>query len=251
MMRLLPSFLALHTRPIDGPKPTKDATADLRSLTYDEQTVEVMRRVMQSDSIGVDVGAHSGDILRHMVALAPRGKHYAFEPIPRLASLLRVGYPDVTVHECALSDSEGETGFELVTNDPGYSGLRRRLAIPGEPIFEQITVKTARLDSIIPTVEPVAFIKIDVEGAEYLVLRGAIETIRRCRPLIVFEAGRCAAGVYDVTPEALFRLVTGGLELKLGLMARWLEGRVDEKFSEAMFVYNWMHGPDYYFIAYP
>ena len=56
---------------------------------YDRQTVEVMQRCLQPDSVGVDVGAHGGDLLKEMVALAPHGTHYAFEPIPHLAKGLR------------------------------------------------------------------------------------------------------------------------------------------------------------------
>jgi FkbM family methyltransferase len=184
-----------------------------------------------------------------MGEIAPQVAHYAFEPIPYLAAGLKNKYVIFHILEFALSDTEGEAAFEHAMNDPGYRCLRRRHEIPGSPAFEQITVRTARLDPIIPATTPVAFIKIDVEGAEYLVLRGAAETIQRCRPVTVFEAGWPGAGVYGVSPDRLFRLVTINLGLKVGLMTRWLAG-VDRPFTEEEFVWNFSNGADYYFIAY-
>jgi FkbM family methyltransferase len=235
-----------RSQPLPPPLPPVDELV----RRYDEETVEVMARVLKPDSNSVDAGAHAGDILQHMVRLAPRGRHFAIEPIPYLAQALRANYPTVTVHECALSDKDGESTFEHVKNNPGYSGLVRRLAIEGEPVFEQIRVKTLRLDSLIPNEVPIAFIKIDVEGGEYHLMRGALATIQKWRPVIVFEAGWPSAGQYGVTPEQLFRLVTGELGLKLSLMKRWLAG-TGKPYTEAEFVQNWSSGPDYYFIAYP
>jgi FkbM family methyltransferase len=56
-----------------------------------------------------------------MVALAPEGHLFAFEPIPDLANSLRRCFPQVHVHDCALSDHTGEATFQHVKNDPAYS----------------------------------------------------------------------------------------------------------------------------------
>jgi hypothetical protein len=80
-------------------------------------------------------------------------------------------------------------------------------------------------------------------------MQGARETIRRCRPVVVFEARWPSSGVYGPTPDGLFRFVTNDLGLKLALMIDWLSGRGDRPFTEEQFVWHWNHGPDYYFIA--
>lgn len=63
----------------------KQVSADDRNANYDRQTVEVMFRVLRRNLNGIDVGTHAGDILQHMVDISPRGRHYAFEPIPHLS----------------------------------------------------------------------------------------------------------------------------------------------------------------------
>lgn len=51
-------------------------------MLYDQQTVEVMRLVLENNSNCVDVGCHKGEILDEVIKLAPEGLHFAFEPLP-------------------------------------------------------------------------------------------------------------------------------------------------------------------------
>jgi len=58
----------------------------LEEWRYNAETVAVMERVLRADSIGLDIGAHAGSILRDLVRLAPRGSHWTFEPLPAFAA---------------------------------------------------------------------------------------------------------------------------------------------------------------------
>ena len=112
--------------PVHHPAADQATGTDVAALVslntvYDRQTVEVMRRVLRHDSSGVDMGAHRGDILRHMVTLAPAGIHHAFEALPHLAASLRIHFPGVRVHEVAVSDASGDADFMYVENAPAYS----------------------------------------------------------------------------------------------------------------------------------
>jgi FkbM family methyltransferase len=163
-----------------------------------------------------------------MLTHAPAGQHHAFEPIPHLADALRASFPSVRVHACALSDTAGLATFNYVVDVPGWSGLRRgnydfRAALDqprGSAVIrpasrvEEITVQVCRLDDVIPADTHVRFIKIDVEGAELQVLRGGLNTIQRCRPLIIFEYGEIHGAAYGTTPALLHDYLTGecGLE---------------------------------------
>lgn len=219
------------------------------NTAYDRQTIEVMCRVVGHDSSCVDVGAHRGDILRHMVAIAPAGAHHAFEALPHLATGLRGRFPGVRVHQMAVSDSSGIADFQHVENDPAYSGLRRRLYDRPDPQVVTIRVPVATVDEVIPAGQRIAFMKIDVEGGEYHAIKGAVRTIHQWRPVIVFEAGRRSTGQYGVTATDVYDLVTKTLNYELSTMGRWLKG--DPAMTSQEFCRNWDHGPDFYFIAIP
>lgn len=216
---------------------------------YDEQTVHVMKRVMSPDSTGIDVGAHEGAILRELIQTAPLGVHYAFEPIPALAEKLRQRFPGVRHHQCALSAQRGEASFLHVVNDPGYSGLQLRDYDRPDPQFDRITVATETLDHVVPDGVPVRFIKIDVEGGEYDVMLGGARLIQQARPVIVFEAAARSTGMYGVSPDQLFDLITERFGMELSTMDRWLHGRNPYRREE--FAENWRIGPEFYFIASP
>ncbi len=169
----------------------------------------VLRAALGPSDDSIDVGAHLGDVTRQIMQSAPEGRVLAIEPLPHLASRLRSTLGDqAIVEECALTDGEpGEATFLHVTNNPGYSGLRER-DYPEAPEFDKITVKTRPLDDLVEEhgLEP-RFIKIDVEGAELLVLRSARRTIERFRPVIVVEHGTAAEG-YGESPASFFDLAT-------------------------------------------
>jgi hypothetical protein len=92
----------------------KQVSNEARNANYDRQTVEVMFRALRRNLNGIDVGAHVGDILQQMVNIAPRGRHYAFEPLPHLSQELSKRFPQVIVHQAAVSDRSGESEFLLV-----------------------------------------------------------------------------------------------------------------------------------------
>jgi FkbM family methyltransferase len=226
--------------------PAQRREAMLRNLRYDRETVEVMRRVLKAQSNCIDIGAHDGEILRHMIRFAPHGHHLAFEPIPRLAAALRARFPGVAVCEAACAHSAGSAEFVVVENAPAYSGLRPRLYDRPDVALRRIRVQVLRLDEVVK--DPVSLIKLDVEGGEYHALLGAEHTISRYRPTVIFEASARSTGQYGVTPQD-FTALFGRLGYRLSTMARWLAGK--PAFVGGEFAQNWHGGGDYYFIATP
>lgn len=226
-----------------------DSTHFDRYLAHDRQTVEVLRRVLRPDSNGVDVGSHRGDLLQNLITLAPEGKHRAFEPLPQLADTLRTRFPQVTVHQAAVGAASGEAQFCFVENDPGYSGLRRRVYDRPDPRITRIPVTVASLDAVIPPTESVALLKLDIEGGEYDALKGAIQTIRRCQPVVLLEAGRKSTGEYGVTPDQMYELVTQTLGYELTTMERWLAQ--SPALTLPAFRDHWENGTEYDFLAAP
>ena len=215
--------------------------ADIRDT---ELLVALMERVLEPDSDCLDVGAHAGSVLAELVRLAPRGRHVAWEPLPDFAEDLRRRFPAVDVRQAALSDTPGEREFAHLLADPGWSGFVARPA-PGGEAVETLTVRVERLDDALPEGVRPAFVKIDVEGAEEQMLRGAVDTLREHRPVIAFEHGLGSADHYGTTPQALQRLLAG----ELGYEIRGLDG--DGPYDEARFGDLFTSGERVNFAAWP
>ncbi len=222
--------------------------SDEKNRRYDLQTAAIIRRAMNDRSFAVDVGAHTGDILEHMVAAAPRIRHLAVEPLPHLAEGLRTRFSHLEVAQVALvADPTGAVEFHHVTSNPAYSGLRvRRYDRPNETV-EKIEVPTARLDDLIGNRTP-TLIKIDVEGAELGVLQSGSDTIGRSRPLVVFEHGLGASDHYGTTPEDIWDFFHSH-DMRVALLPSWLDHGPD--LSKAQLNEQFHSGVNYYFIAHP
>jgi FkbM family methyltransferase len=155
----------------------------------------------------IDVGCHKGDIAAEMLSATQNGVVYGFEPIPTLFSEIVERFADdgrFKAFQIALSDSVGETSFNYVVSNPGYSGILKRRFDRLEETVELITVRKQRLDETLLDLPRVDLIKIDVEGAELLVLTGATELISKFKPIVVFEFGLGASDHYGVTPRDVF-----------------------------------------------
>lgn len=91
-------------------------------------------------------------------------------------------------------------------------------------------------------------IKIDVEGAELHVLEGAIETIKRTKPIIIFEHGLRASDYYGANPEKIYKLISN-CGMHISTMKNWLSNK--NRFTLEEFKNQYYNRINYYFIAYP
>jgi FkbM family methyltransferase len=214
---------------------------------YDRLTLAVMRRCLCGDSNCIDIGAHRGAILAEILRRAPHGKHYAFEPLPTHAAYLKQAFPTVSVHQLALSDKKQQTTFVHDVKQPTRSGFARENVVPGET--ETITVQTDLLDNIVPANVDIRFVKIDVEGAEHQVLLGAVQTIRRNKPVIVFEYTHASASGYDIEPSRTFRFLADECGLDTFHMEDWLKSKTP--LTEELFRVAAMGSRSIYFVAAP
>jgi FkbM family methyltransferase len=183
-----------------------------RNRRDDAALVAVMAAVLRPASCCVDVGAHEGTFLRHMVRIAPQGRHIAFEPLQDHAVRLSAAFGEVDVRTVALGDRHGQAQF-MRRGEPALSSLE---TVPeGEdpeawrgPIYDdatRATVDLRRLDDELPRDFVPALIKIDVEGVEHAVLAGGQETLARHRPVVAVEHsvgathhGYEAGGIHDL-----------------------------------------------------
>ena len=154
----------------------------------------------------VDIGAYRGRVLTELLRVAPYGRHIAYEPLPHIHKYLVNHFPSVEVRQAAVSNEEGERTFTYVKNIPARSGFRERVFTEKKQI-EMLTVRTETLDHNLPAGYVPALIKIDVEGAERQVIEGALETISRYKPIIIFEHGKGGAPHYDTQPLHIYKLL--------------------------------------------
>ena len=153
-------------------------------ISGEQGTDILLKRILSEGSVVIDVGANIGYYTRIASNLVgAKGQVFAFEPSPNALSVLRQNTNDlsnVRIFPVALSDSEGEARF-FVRKNGGTSSLE------ADSSSQEVIVKITTLDSLLIDVQEVEFIKIDVEGFEPEVLRGAESLIKRHRPIIYLE----------------------------------------------------------------
>ncbi len=133
-----------------------------------------------------DIGANIGNHSNFFSNLGSKG--WAFEPSKRNFELLKKNVPNFNLYNLALSDIIGTERFVSYEDSCGNSNLvsnfdNKTQSWGKKETYEE--VKVDLLDSF--NIDSPTFIKIDVEGAELKVLYGAIETIKKFRPVICIE----------------------------------------------------------------
>lgn len=143
--------------------------------TYQIKKLRAAMLHCKSFRTAVDIGGHVGLWSMH---LAKRFETlHAFEPVAAHRECYREnmnGRENYILHACALGEKEGSIRIETTPNSSGGS----RVAGSGD-------IPMHTLDSF--RLQDVDFIKIDTEGYELYAVRGAEETIKRCRPVMVVE----------------------------------------------------------------
>jgi FkbM family methyltransferase len=164
-----------------------DAVENLPIGSHEKGIIEAVEQLLPRIQchVLIDVGAHYG---LYTVRLAKHFREvWAFEPHPHNFSILlaNIGLnsiKNVKAHRVALWDRDDEAGLELAPgNDPAkVSGRFRVVETAGT-----IAVPVRRLDTLDPP--EASYIKVDVEGYAHRVLRGALNTLKKHRPVIQIE----------------------------------------------------------------
>lgn len=219
-----------------------------KNLEYDRLTRKIMEQVITSTTNCIDVGCHKGEILDIILRLSPKGKHFAFEPIPPLYEGLKRKYTNrCTFYPYALAAKAGVTTFNYVKNAPAYSGINQRKYAVAAPDIEVINVELKRLDDLIPSDMSIGLIKIDVEGAEMGVLQGAKALIERCRPVVIFECGLGASEYYGTQPEDVHAFFANQANMGIYTLRDYIAKRGPLGKKEFVDIFN--ANSDYYFVA--
>ena len=191
-----------------------------RSFAYGSWEPEVVRSIQDHVHSGtrvLDIGAQSGFyslLLSRLVG--PEGTVFAFEPLPAnfriLEENLRLNsIQNVMIRREAVSDFSGNISFDFP---------REEVSLIAGPLLPSDNLGTFQVPAISldefvrQTGGPIHFIKMDVEGAETAVLRGAVQTLKAFHPSMVVELH------HDLPQDGLHPAIT--LLQELGYQIEWL-----------------------------
>jgi FkbM family methyltransferase len=148
----------------------------------------------------VDGGAYIGThTIAYLEKVGPEGTVFAFEPNPEAFSALKLNCPRAHSYQVALHDVRGK-GDLLPPRDTNYGATAVIENFAGD-------VEMVTLDSMLIGVERLDFIKLDLEGNELHALKGAAETIKRFKPVIVCEVNVNMLDLQNTSPEELLAYI--------------------------------------------
>jgi FkbM family methyltransferase len=151
-------------------------------------STEYFQKIITEDMVIIDIGANIGYYALLESQLAPKGHVYAIEPVPENYTLLQKNIDlnackNISTYNFAIGNVNGLLDM-FVYDKCNWSSFTR---IPGEHIVNVIQVPIMTLDAFIEShvnSHP-CFIRMDVEGFEYEILKGALTTLRAVEPLII------------------------------------------------------------------
>ncbi len=142
----------------------------------------------------IDVGANKGQFYRSARKAFPGAAIHSFEPLPAAAGILAEiskGDSLLHVHNFALGSTDGEASFVVNSFSPSSSLLPlaqdHKAAFPFAQEQETIQVRVRSLDSwaVDRPLQQSAFLKVDVQGFDAEVLRGAQTVLPRCAAVLI------------------------------------------------------------------
>lgn len=170
---------------------------DVFLVGHEPEVTALIRRLLRPESDAVDVGANAGVHTLMMAQCASRGRVLACEPNPGTAEELRAnvrlnGVTNIVVREAALGETRGRAMLHVPDDTRHQGGASLQSGVHtfvevgrSHPVeVDQLTLDELAAEA---GMGPVKLIKIDVEGREASVLRGARKILARDHPALICE----------------------------------------------------------------
>lgn len=178
---------------------------DIRTGGWYEPEIDLIRHAVRPGDVALDIGANYGLYAYHLSrAVGPRGRVYAFEPVPFTFRTCRLVARILRLRNTELIDKGcGDRSERMVFRVPvqasralsagqAYLGTRNDARQGSETQVRweetrEVWCDVVALDEFLPDVADLSFVKADIEGAELFAFSGAVKTIERHFPTVVCE----------------------------------------------------------------
>jgi FkbM family methyltransferase len=190
---------------------SKDVDNRLFYYGFEKDIIKYYRKILKKDLVVFDIGANIG--IYSLIAanrIGINGRVYAFEPADiaymSLVNNIELNkFDNISVNKMGVSDHTGTAIFN-VCEDDAYNSLGAK---PMKEIVKTETIKLVSIDNFVATnnIRKIDVIKVDTEGAEYLVFKGAEKTLRRDMPTLFFEYNPLALDGFENNPDDLIDYV--------------------------------------------
>ncbi len=177
---------------------------DIENKLVEEDELELLPHIIEADDEVIDIGANYAYITHRLAGICTMGKVYAFEPIPftyNVCAMLVKKYKlnNVALYQKGVGARNETMEFSVPLAD--FGGISagqahmegRNNELDGkEQHYRFKKAKTFQcdvvaIDSFLPDLKKLSFVKIDIEGAELFALQGMRKTIDKFHPVIMLE----------------------------------------------------------------
>ncbi len=174
---------------------------------YETLEVWALKKLIKPDSVILDVGAHIGTWSLLFAKMAPAGRVYAFEPsgmFERLKYNVEINPQLSTIHllNLALGAVPGEVALAekpgpLMEKRLNYGNIQLDLQSTGQGKENRVRVVALDAWVVSENIRKLDWIKMDVEGMEFLALEGGLKSLEEFQPNLMIEINEQALGRYN------------------------------------------------------
>jgi len=172
---------------------------------YEKDDSEMLFKLINDEDTIFDIGANIGWYSNHLAKKFPNSTIYSFEPIPETFNQLRAnselnGALNIRLNNLALSSKKEKLTFYY---SPTVTGASSSQNITENKNMIKLDLEAETIDNFIikNSIDKLDFVKCDVEGAEYFVYQGGLETFKHKKPIIFTEMLRKWAAKFEYHPN--------------------------------------------------
>lgn len=189
-------------------------TAPIETLnfgTFEREDEQTLYKAAEGCQTIFDIGANIGWYTLNLAKRFPNAQIHAFEPLPATFASLELNAAlneslSVHLNSFGFSDTERELTFYFNPESTGSSSLAN---LTGSEQAQEVICRVKRLDDFVQALGTGPdFIKCDVEGAELLVFRGGVKTLKQYQPVLFAEILRKWSAKFGYHPNEILALLS-------------------------------------------